>query len=269
MKALLNALQEGRLVELPDNIKNDALEFLGALLEAVPEVPSENNITEKAMARESLHNTGIGKGWACPHATTQIDGELLCSVGWSPLGVDYGSSDNIPVHLIVMYYVPDSQRNAYLKEISQLAKAIHQNEDLQKLQELTELAEVRHALLDAITHAIESVTPESRARMIQLEVRHAAVEAADHGAPLSLDAIAHAIIPVSILVIHGAKPVVLAQDRILVERLETFKALSEDLEKSGHSAEGDINVVLRSSEHYASSRVLHNCIAFRGATKPA
>ena len=32
MKALLNALQEGRLVELPDNIKNDALEFLGTLL---------------------------------------------------------------------------------------------------------------------------------------------------------------------------------------------------------------------------------------------
>ena len=63
--------------------------------------------------------------------------------------MQYGSPDGIPVHLIVMYYVPDSQRNAYLKEISQLAKAIYQNEDLQKLQELTELSEVRHALLDA------------------------------------------------------------------------------------------------------------------------
>jgi len=38
MKALLNALQEGRLVELPDNIKNDAIEFLGTLIEAIPEV---------------------------------------------------------------------------------------------------------------------------------------------------------------------------------------------------------------------------------------
>ena len=67
MKALLNALQEGRLVELPDNIKNDALEFLGTLLEAVPEV-SDEGINEKALARENQHNTGIGKGWACPHA---------------------------------------------------------------------------------------------------------------------------------------------------------------------------------------------------------
>jgi mannitol/fructose-specific phosphotransferase system IIA component (Ntr-type) len=270
MKALLNALQEGRLVELPDNVKNDALEFLGTLIEAIPEVPSEDAVTEKALAREALHNTGIGKGWACPHATTEHDGELLCSVGWSPDGVSYGSPDGVPVHLIVMYYVPDSQRNAYLKEISQLAKAIHQNEDLQKLQELTELAEVRHALLDAITHAIESVTPESRARMIQLEVRHAAAEAsADHGAPLSLDSLAHSILPVSILVIPGAKPVVLAQDRVLVESLESSASLSEDLGKSGHSACGDLNIVLRASEHYAPDRVLYECIAFRGATKPA
>ncbi|MEI6321961.1 MAG: PTS sugar transporter subunit IIA [bacterium] len=270
MKALLNALQEGRLVELPDSVKNDALEFLGTLIEAIPEVPDDDGVTEKVFAREALHNTGIGKGWACPHATTEYDGELLCSVGWSPDGVDYGSPDGIPVHLMVMYYVPDSQRNAYLKEISQLAKAIHQNEDLQKLQELTELSEVRHALLDAITHAIESVAPESRARMIQLEVRHAAAEASeDHGAPLSLDFIAHAILPVSILLVPGAKPVVLAQDRLLVEALESASSLAQDLEKSGHAAHGDLNIVLRSSEHYAPDRTLHECIAFRGATKPA
>jgi hypothetical protein len=168
-----------------------------------------------------------------------------------------------------MYFVPDSQRNAYLKEISQLAKAIHQNADLQKLQELEELSEVRHALLDAITHAIESVTPEGRARMIQLEVRHAAVEAGVPGAPLSLDAIARSILPVSILVMPGTRPVILAQDRQLVEDLEAFSTLAEDLEKAGHSAKGEINIVLRSSEHYAPDRILHDCVVFRGATKPA
>ena len=66
MKALLNALQEGRLIELPDNIKNDALEFLGTLLEAIPEV-SDEGINEKALARENLHNTGIGKGMPSRH----------------------------------------------------------------------------------------------------------------------------------------------------------------------------------------------------------
>lgn len=264
MKALLNALQEGRLVELPDNIKVDALEFLGALLEAVPEVPSEEGITEKALAREKLHNTGIGKGWACPHATTDHEGELLCSVGWSPQGINYGSPDGVPVHLIVMYFVPDSQRNAYLKEISQLAKAIHQNTDLQKLQELTELSEVRHALLDAITHAIESVTPEGRARMIQLEVRHAAAHAVE-ASPEIPGAVAGAILPISILVVSGGKPLVLSQNAELVREIEDIAGLSDELSKSGRASKDRLHVVLRSSEHYAGERVLHDCIAYRSA----
>jgi len=101
----------------------------------------------------------------------------LCAVGWSPKGIDYGASDKVPVHLVVMYYVPESQRSAFLKEVSQLAKAIEHNADLQKLQEITDLSDVRHALLDAITHAIESAAPEARARMIQLEVRRAEIAA--------------------------------------------------------------------------------------------
>jgi mannitol/fructose-specific phosphotransferase system IIA component (Ntr-type) len=168
MKALLTALQEGRLVELPDNNKTDALKFLGALLEAVPEVSVDEDITEKALQRESAYSSAIGKGWACPHANTKLPGELLCAVGWCPAGIDFAAPDSLPVHLVVMYYVPDSQRHAYLKEISLLAKAINANSDLQHPQELTELFEIRHALLDAITHAIDSVTPDSMARMIRV-----------------------------------------------------------------------------------------------------
>jgi len=264
MKALLNALQEGRLVELPDNIKNDAIEFLGTLIEAIPEVSGDESVTEGALEREKLHNTGIGRGWACPHATTETDSELLCAVGWSPQGIDYGSTDGKPVHLMVMYYVPDSERNTYLKEISQLAKAIHQNEDLQKLQELTELSDVRHALLDAITHAIESVTPEARARMIQLDVRHAEAEAAA-GTPEIHGAVADAITPLSILVSAGSKPMVLGQDATLVHDVEQIPGLAENLEKSGRATKEKLHVVICASERYAGDRILHSCIAYRSA----
>ena len=265
MKALLNALQEGRLVELPDNIKTDALEFLGTLLEAVPEV-SEEGITEKALSREKLHNTGIGKGWACPHATSENDGEVLCSVGWSPTGIDYGSPDGVPVHLVVMYLVPDSQRNSYLKEISQLAKAIHQNEELQKLQELEDLSDVRHALLDAITHAIESVTPEARARMIQLEVRHAEAAAGAEARITEIPgAVSGMIYPVSILLSVGAAPVILGQNAELVAEIEQVDDLAVELSKQGRASKEKLHVVLRSSEHYAKERVLHSGIAYRSA----
>ncbi len=267
MRSILTALHKGRLVELPNNIKTDALEFLGALLEAVPEIYDEDGIAEKTLKRESLHNTGIGKGWACPHAISEHDGELQCAIGWSPTGIDYGAPDDGSVHLVVMYYIPNSQRSVYLKEVSQLAKAIKENEDLQKLQEITELSDVRHALLDAITHAIESAAPEARARMIHLEVRHAEVAAESERSSGAFDPIARSLQPVSVLVIPGVRPVVLAQEQKLVEILESSPTLVADLARGGPSVIGDFTVILRASESFAGQRILHECISFHSAAK--
>lgn len=262
MKALLNALQEGRLVELPDNDKTDALEFLSAIIEAIPEVQKEDQVTEKIIAREKLHNTGIGKGWACPHATTIRDAELLCSVGWSPHGIQYGSPDSESVRLVVMYFVPESQKNAYLKEISSLAKAIHQTPALQTLEKLKELSEVRYTLLDAISHALESVGPETRARMIQLEVRHAASQNLGPASNQLTQLVRH-LIPLSVLTIPGTKPLVLAQDQLLVKHLEAFDQLPVELAQHGFVEHQGLSVALRSTQHFSPDRVLYDCVAVR------
>src|SRR5476649_1562687 len=111
---------------------------------------------------------------------------MVCSLGWSPAGIDYGSPDSQPVHLVVMYFVPESQKNSYLKEISSLARAIQSQPAMQDLKSLQDLNDVRHKLLDAMSIALESTAPEAKARMIQLEVRHAAADAAA-GAPLPAD----------------------------------------------------------------------------------
>jgi hypothetical protein len=105
--------------------------------------------------------------------------------------------------------------------------------------------------------------------MIQLEVRHAeaAAVAEETADILTLDPIARSIRPLAILIVPDSKPVVLSQDKTLVEGLENSVNLGEDLAKGGHAVVGDINVVLRSSEHFASDRVLHECVAFRGNAK--
>ena len=175
MKSLLNALQEGRLIELVDCNKEKALQYLAALIEAIPDLKAGTEVTEGVLAREKSFNTGLGDGWGCPHVRTPQDGELVCAVGWCPTGIDYGSMDQKPVHLIVMYYVPDVQKNAYLKEISSLARAIKSQPSLRELNTLQDLAETRHRLLDVITLAVESAAPDAKARMIRLEAKQAAV----------------------------------------------------------------------------------------------
>ena len=261
MKSLLNALQEGRLIELPDNNKHKALEYLATLIEAIPDVGVEGGITESVQAREAAHNTGIGKGWACPHGRSMRDGELLCSVGWSPTGIDYGAPDGQSVHLVVMYFVPDTQKNAYLKEISSLAKAIQTQPDLQQLPTLEDLNEVRHSLLDAISLALESTAPEAKARMIQLEVKHAVKEA---GEPLPLD-LSTNLTPLSIVMVPGFKPFILCQDRDLVAALETHEFPATRLLQNGRIDHQGIHLFLRASAHYQPDRTVHECLAIRGA----
>jgi len=260
MRSVLNALQEGRLIELPDNDKKSALEYLAALIEAVPDIGVEGGITESVLAREQVHNTGIGKGWACPHARTSRHGEVVCSVGWSPAGIDYGSTDNEPVHLLVMYFIPETQKNAYLKEISLLAKAIQTQAALQDLKSLSDLGEVRHRLLDAITVALEATTPDARARMIQLEVKQAAVQEGGIGLPAEF---ARSIIPLSIVAIPGSKPVILCQDMEMVRALEVQEQLVPQLIQNSRFEQNGVQVLLRSSSNYQPDRVVYDCLAFK------
>jgi mannitol/fructose-specific phosphotransferase system IIA component (Ntr-type) len=265
MKCILDALNEGRLIELPDNNKERALEYLATLIEAIPDLGVEGGITEKVIAREQAHNTGIGKGWACPHARSSVHGDMVCSVGWSPAGIDYGSPDGEPVHMVVMYFVPETQKNSYLKEISSLARAIQTQPGMQDLKSLTDLNEVRHQLLDAITIALEATGPEAKARMIQLEVRHAVADAAAGAvtaAPGPVD-LTRLVAAVSIVVVPGARPIVLAQDREIVAALEGAANLVGQLaEKSRVELQG-LYVLLRSSANYQPDRVVYECFAFR------
>ena len=260
MRSLIDALQAGRLIELTDNHKTKALQYLAALIEAIPGIGVEGGIIENVLAREKVHNTGIGQGWACPHARAPHDGELVCSVGWSPAGIEYDAHDNAPVHLLVMYFVPEPQKHAYLKEISSLAKAIKTQAALQDLKSLTDLGMVRERLLDAIHVALESTAPDARARMIQLQVKHAAAQ--ELGLSLEL---ARFIIPLSILVIPGSKPVILCQDREMVQTLESQDELASRLVQNGRTEHEGIQILLRSSSNYQPDRVVYDCLAFRPA----
>jgi mannitol/fructose-specific phosphotransferase system IIA component (Ntr-type) len=265
MKCILDALHDGRLIELPDNHKDRALEYLAALIEAIPDLGVEGGITEKVIAREAAHNTGIGKGWACPHARSPVHGDIVCSLGWSPAGIDYGAPDSQPVHMVVMYFVPESQKNSYLKEISSLARAIQTQQEMQDLKSLADLNDVRHKLLDAITIALESTAPEAKARMIQLEVRHAAAAdaaTAAAAAPLPVD-LARLVAAVSIVVVPGAKPVVLGQDRDLVQALESAPNLVPQLAEKSRAEHQSLHVLLRSVSNYQPDRVVYECFAYR------
>ncbi|PIP43332.1 MAG: hypothetical protein COX17_07600 [Deltaproteobacteria bacterium CG23_combo_of_CG06-09_8_20_14_all_60_8] len=255
MDSLLDALQEGRLIELPDNDKLDALQFLAHIIEAIPSLPPGTDVAGLILAKEQTSQTSLGMGWACPDARVPFDEDLICVVGWSPQGVNYGAPDGIPVSIIAMYLVPENQRNHYLREVSLLAKALTVYPGVKGLRAVKELNEIRDYLLDLITSTKETVGPDSRARMIRLQARPT-LESLPAGDLSNL-----IIEPVTLVGAPGLKPIVLTQNAGLAQRLDATVGLLEKIEAEGVCQTGGWRVSKRGKVAYQHGRFTYDCLA--------
>lgn len=262
MKSLLTALQEGRLVELPDNDKEKCLEYLANLIEAIPDIESGEDIFDLVKQREALSNTGIGMGLACPHVVGATGSELLCAVGWSPEGIDYGALDGMRVRLVVMYYIPKSHRNVYLKELSGLTKAIYKTSGILSIISADDIKSVRNQLLDWVAIAIDESMPDERARMVRLEAKNAAAASAGATTIEKLSA-SFSIIPFTLVVGDGREPLVLSQNREVVEALERHPEIAHLVLDQTQIEVGEYRVVVRESSSYALNRRLYDCLAMK------
>ena len=264
MKSLLEALKEGRLVELPACEKGAALEILANLIEAIPDIGTKVDLVKSVMEREAQSNTAIGRGVACPHCRVGAEGELRCAVGWSPTGIDYGAADGKRVHLLVMYYVPDRERNSYLKEISGLAKAVQAGDSIETISALPDIRSVREKLLDWVSLAISETMPDAKARMIKLEARQAAAAAAPP--PVGSIAADARIIPFRLVAWKGSPAggeLVLCRDPELGAALETLGDLAGRLGGAREFDAAGYRVALLSEALFARDRKEYDAVAIQ------
>jgi nitrogen PTS system EIIA component len=268
MRSILNALQEGRLFELPEADKPRALEFLARILDANPDIEIGMDAIEAIQRREQEYNTGIGLGVAVPHVRARREeGELYCAIGWSGAGIEYGAPDGEHVHLVFMYYIPSAQKNVYLKEISGLVKAMKKTGGIEPIEHAAHLNTVRNLLLDWVGEALGEAGPEAVARMIKLEVKQAQ-------APPSLAPAAGSVpelpgspgrplakaLAFSVLV-TPASAFVLAQDGAWTAALEQEIGLAQRLAAGNPFTVAGRQVFVSGSTQYPGGRVVYTCVA--------
>ena len=274
MRSILTALQDGRLFELPEGAsKERVLGFLARILDANPNIEAGIEVIEEITLREKECNTGIGLGVAVPHVRARREeGDLFCAIGWSSQGIAYDAPDGSPVHLVVMYYIPGSQKNVYLKEVSTLVKAIRKSGGIEPIAKAPDLNAVRNLLLDWVSSVLGDAGPESVARMIKLEVRqsqtaeivaaHPPVAAAVPAGPLptALPIDGHVAI-FSVLVAPPSSPFVLASDAGLVAAIEKDAGLAQSLAAAVPFTFGRQRVFVTGSTAYSGGRILYQCVA--------
>jgi mannitol/fructose-specific phosphotransferase system IIA component len=219
------------------------------------------DIVKEVKDREAEACTGLGKGIACPHVRIKREGELLCAVGWSPEGINYGSPDGKKVHIVIMYYIPDTQRVAYLKELSSLAKAVSKVPDAVMFENIPDIHTIRNNLLDWVEMSVNDAVPDATARMIRLEHKQLATESAT--VPMEAGKKTPTIIPFTFVGLESGDYKILSHDKDFVEHCESTKNLSKLITDAELSESDGYYISVVSSVYYAASRVVRECVAVK------
>jgi mannitol/fructose-specific phosphotransferase system IIA component (Ntr-type) len=84
--------------------------------------------------RESSMSTGIGCGIGIPHASTDLIPEVVGVLALSKKGVDFNALDNQPVHIVMLFLVPQGQFQKHLHTLANIAKLCQMPEFRQALE---------------------------------------------------------------------------------------------------------------------------------------
>ena len=136
------------VLNLVSRTKEDAIRELVQAVSTSNKIHDEEELFKRILEREQIETTGIGEGVAIPHARTDaIEGISVC-LGISRKGIDYGSIDDKPVHILVLLAASESAQEAYLNTLACAASLFNDRKFCQDIISCTEPAQVLRLLME-------------------------------------------------------------------------------------------------------------------------
>lgn len=112
--------------------KKKLLELIANVVAGQTQVP-ESTIYSNLLNRERLGSTGLGKGFAVPHARIpDLDKTIGCFFRLKD-AVNFESPDNQPVDLVFTIIIPEQATEEHLLILSSLARIFSQTEVCQAI----------------------------------------------------------------------------------------------------------------------------------------
>ena len=128
--------------------KRDALNRLVDAVAEVGQVSDCEAFRTAIYEREAVQSTGIGGGVAIPHVRIDQVLEPTLGIGVCRDGIDFGSLDNEPVHVIVLFAMSSGAHKRYLRLLAQAMIALRNTKLRERLTECNSPEEV-NAVLNA------------------------------------------------------------------------------------------------------------------------
>lgn len=136
MHSLLKAEQ---IQFLSSSSKEGVLEELIQLISQSPHILDEKAFGKAVFERESIMSTGIGLGLAIPHVKVKSVTDLTLAVGISKSGIEWGSLDGQPVHIIFLIAGSEDQHELYLRILSKIILVLKNEKRRKKIIEANDV----------------------------------------------------------------------------------------------------------------------------------
>jgi nitrogen PTS system EIIA component len=136
--------------------KKRLLEYIAEKAAEELEIP-QNIIFNQLIERERLGSTGLGKGFAVPHARLENLTETLTYFLRLDEAVKYDAVDQLPVDLIFVIFIPQASTEEHLKILASLAKLFSLDKVCRKVRK----AKTADQILNIIEEAESSLDLDS------------------------------------------------------------------------------------------------------------
>lgn len=135
------------LPEIKAVSRDEALrELVGHLAAHAPFAIDPELTYTRLLDRERLASTAVGHGIAIPHAKLPgIDAALAC-LGRSRVGLEFGSKDGAPTHILLAILAPEGNAGLHLKALARASRLLMDEAFRAAVTEIDDPAELWRAI---------------------------------------------------------------------------------------------------------------------------
>jgi len=137
----------------------DKFEAIRELIHSAPVfngVDTRNRITEAVVQREKILSTGLGRGVALAHGTTDAVDRIVIALGISRQGIEYGAVDQAAVHLLFVIINPPGRQVEYLLALAAVTRMIRDEDFRRSLQGEAPAEEIEGRICVAFSESVKN-----------------------------------------------------------------------------------------------------------------
>jgi fructose-specific phosphotransferase system IIA component len=114
--------------EVTESEKDKVIEELVGLLKDEESINNIEVIKNAVLEREKIMSTGVGKGFAIPHAKTSAVKGIVASFGRCKNPIDFNALDGQPVNLVFVLIGQDNMVGPHIKLLSRISRMMNKDE---------------------------------------------------------------------------------------------------------------------------------------------